>query len=138
MLGDGREHYASSWGRDHSHLKHPPPFDTTFSPSFHRPRTQPPHPLTPEKCTKHSTRAEALAKLDAGASFADMAREYSEDKARQGGSLGWKNRGELLKEFETVAFELAVSSSLVGGKGLVVGECRTGEGYHLVCVEGRR
>lgn len=42
---------------------------------------------------KHAKKEEALAKLNAGAKFDDVAREFSEDKARQGGSLGWKTRG---------------------------------------------
>lgn len=35
-------------------------------------------------CAKHSRKEEALAKLRAGAKFDDVAREFSEDKARQG------------------------------------------------------
>lgn len=36
------------------------------------------------QCEKHSKKEEALAKLKAGAKFDDVAREYSEDKARVG------------------------------------------------------
>lgn len=35
-------------------------------------------------CEKHSKKEEALAKLNAGAKFDEVAREFSEDKARQG------------------------------------------------------
>lgn len=35
-------------------------------------------------CEKHAKKEEALAKLLAGAKFDDVAREFSEDKARQG------------------------------------------------------
>ncbi|KAH9828667.1 Peptidyl-prolyl cis-trans isomerase PIN4 [Teratosphaeria destructans] len=35
-------------------------------------------------CEKHSKKEEALAKLNSGAKFDDVAREFSEDKARQG------------------------------------------------------
>lgn len=35
-------------------------------------------------CAKHSKKEEALAKLNAGIKFDDVAREFSEDKARQG------------------------------------------------------
>lgn len=36
------------------------------------------------KCEKHSKKEEALAKLREGVKFDDVAREFSEDKARQG------------------------------------------------------
>lgn len=35
-------------------------------------------------CEKHSKKEEALAKLNAGVKFDDVAKEFSEDKARQG------------------------------------------------------
>ena len=35
-------------------------------------------------CEKHSKKEEALEKLQAGSKFDDVAREFSEDKARQG------------------------------------------------------
>lgn len=35
-------------------------------------------------CAKHSKKEEALAKLNAGTKFDEVAREFSEDKARQG------------------------------------------------------
>lgn len=38
------------------------------------------------QCEKHSKKEEALEKLRNGAKFDDVAREYSEDKARQGKS----------------------------------------------------
>ena len=38
---------------------------------------------------------EALAKLQAGEKFNEVAATFSEDKARQGGSLGWKVGGRL-------------------------------------------
>ncbi|KAF2738857.1 peptidyl-prolyl cis-trans isomerase pin4 [Polyplosphaeria fusca] len=85
-------------------------------------------------CAKHSKKEEALEKLRNGAKFDEVAREMSEDKARQGGSLGWKVRGSLLAEFEKVAYELEPSST--GSPKL--GECKTGEGYHIIMVEGRK
>ena len=85
-------------------------------------------------CEKHSKKEEALERIRNGDKFDDVARDLSEDKARQGGSLGWKVRGSLLADFEKVAYELEVSST---GKP-VIGEVRTGEGYHLIMVEGRK
>jgi peptidyl-prolyl cis-trans isomerase NIMA-interacting 4 len=37
-----------------------------------------------KKCEKHSRKEEALAKLKEGVKFDEVAREFSEDKARQG------------------------------------------------------
>jgi len=37
-----------------------------------------------EKCEKHAKKEEALAKLKEGVKFDEVAREFSEDKARQG------------------------------------------------------
>ncbi|KAH9873159.1 Peptidyl-prolyl cis-trans isomerase pin4 [Plenodomus biglobosus] len=85
-------------------------------------------------CEKHSKKEEALEKLRQGAKFDDVAREMSEDKARQGGSLGWKTRGSLMLEFEKVAYELEPSTT--GNPKL--GEVKTREGYHIIMVEGRR
>lgn len=51
-------------------------------------------------CEKHSKIIEALTALQAGQSFAAVAEKYSEDKARQGGSLGWMSRGSMVGEFQ--------------------------------------
>ncbi|PSN67955.1 putative peptidyl-prolyl cis-trans isomerase NIMA-interacting 4 [Corynespora cassiicola Philippines] len=85
-------------------------------------------------CAKHSKKEEALQKIRDGAKFDEVAREMSEDKARQGGSLGWKVRGSLLAEFEKVAYELEPSTT----GSPKIGECKTGEGYHIIMVEGRK
>ncbi|THX97413.1 hypothetical protein D6C81_07659 [Aureobasidium pullulans] len=104
-------------------------------------------------CEKHAKKEEALAKLNAGVKFDEVAREFSEDKARQGrsfshmpdrpkmlnrfvtgGSLGWKTRGALMPEFENVAFELAASTT----NSPKWGEAKTSEGYHIIMVEGRK
>jgi hypothetical protein len=46
--------------------------------------------LTTTQCEKHGRKEEALAKLKAGAKFDEVAREFSEDKARAGMiCLGW-------------------------------------------------
>ncbi|CAA9958793.1 hypothetical protein CFE70_002304 [Pyrenophora teres f. teres 0-1] len=85
-------------------------------------------------CEKHSKKEEALEKLRNGAKFDEVAREMSEDKARQGGSLGWKVRGSLMQEFEKVAYELEPSTT----GSPKIGEVKTSEGYHIVMVEGRK
>ncbi|MCJ1365091.1 Peptidyl-prolyl cis-trans isomerase pin4 [Acarospora aff. strigata] len=85
-------------------------------------------------CEKHSKKEEALSKLREGAKFDDVAREFSEDKARQGGSLGWKIRGALDQAFEKVAYELEPSTT----GNPKYGEVKTGFGYHIIMVEGRK
>ncbi|KAK5125388.1 Peptidyl-prolyl cis-trans isomerase pin4 [Meristemomyces frigidus] len=85
-------------------------------------------------CEKHAKKEEALAKLNAGSKFDEVAREFSEDKARAGGSLGWKTKGALMPEFESVAFGLAPSTT----NSPKWGECKTSEGYHIIMVEGRK
>lgn len=80
-----------------------------------------------KQCEKHSRMEEARTKINDGAKFDEVAREYSEDKARQGerigltviqfdtystgGSLGWQTKGGLAPEFEKVAFELETSTT---------------------------
>ncbi|KAF6222660.1 hypothetical protein HO133_000707 [Letharia lupina] len=85
-------------------------------------------------CEKHSRKEEALTKLRDGAKFDEVAREFSEDKARQGGSLGWKVRGSLDAAFEKAAYDLEPSTT--GNPKYV--EVKTGHGYHIIMVEGRR
>ncbi|KNG83205.1 peptidyl-prolyl cis-trans isomerase pin4 [Aspergillus nomiae NRRL 13137] len=85
-------------------------------------------------CEKHSKKEEALEKLRNGSKFDDVAREFSEDKARQGGSLGWKVRGSLDGTFEKAAYELEPSTT-ANPKYV---EVKTGFGYHIIMVEGRK
>ncbi|KAL5337666.1 hypothetical protein BJX70DRAFT_368894 [Aspergillus crustosus] len=85
-------------------------------------------------CEKFSKKEEALEKLRNGGKFDDVAREYSEDKARQGGSLGWKIRGSLDSTFEKAAYELEPSTT--GNPKYV--DVKTGFGYHIIMVEGRK
>jgi len=66
--------------------------------------------------------------------FDEVAREFSEDKARQGGSLGWKARGSLDPQFESAAFALEASTTA----NPKYGEAKTGFGYHIIMVEGRK
>lgn len=86
------------------------------------------------QCEKHAKKEEALAKLRDGAKFDEVAREFSEDKARQGGSLGWKVRGSLDAAYESAAYALVPSTT--GNPKYV--EVKTGHGYHIIMVEGRR
>ncbi|CEJ89412.1 Putative Peptidyl-prolyl cis-trans isomerase, PpiC-type [[Torrubiella] hemipterigena] len=85
-------------------------------------------------CAKHSKKEEALEKLRDGVKFDEVAREYSEDKARQGGALGWKTKGSLDPEFEEVAFALDASTT----SNPKYGEAKTSHGYHIIMVEGHK
>ncbi|KAH7328459.1 hypothetical protein B0I35DRAFT_403822 [Stachybotrys elegans] len=85
-------------------------------------------------CEKHSKKEEALAKLNEGVKFDEVARTFSEDKARQGGALGWKTKGSLDPAFEEVAFALEASTT----SAPKFAEVKTGFGYHIIMVEGRK
>lgn len=79
-------------------------------------------------CEKHSKMETVLERLGNGEKFDTVARELSEDKARQGGSLGWKIRGSLLKAFEDAAYALPVST--VDKPSYTNPAIKTSEGYH--------
>ncbi len=71
---------------------------------------------------------EALRRVRAGADFAQVAREVSEDTgtARQGGELGLVAPGEVVPQFEQAVFALK--------PGELAGPVRTPFGYHVVKV----
>jgi peptidyl-prolyl cis-trans isomerase NIMA-interacting 4 len=51
-----------------------------------------------------------------------------------GGSLGWKARGSLNGDFEKVAYDLEPSTT----SSPKYKEVKTGFGYHIIMVEGRK
>jgi peptidyl-prolyl cis-trans isomerase SurA len=70
-------------------------------------------------------------RIEAGASFAEQARLYSQDgSASQGGDLGWVSPGETVGEFEKAMNALQ--------PGEMSGPVQTGFGWHLIQVLGRR
>jgi peptidyl-prolyl cis-trans isomerase SurA len=69
--------------------------------------------------------------IEKGASFAEMARLYSEDgSASQGGDLGWVSPGDLVPEFEKAMNSLQ--------PGEMSGPVQTTFGWHLIQVMDRR
>jgi len=69
--------------------------------------------------------------LEKGADFEETARKNSEDSSSAaGGDLGYFSRGQMVPEFEKVAFDLPVGS--------VSSPVETAFGYHLIKVEEKR
>lgn len=70
-----------------------------------------------------------LSQARAGADFAELARQHSEDPGSKdkGGELGWFGEGQMVEEFEQAAFALP--------KGGLGGPVRTPFGYHIIKVE---
>lgn len=72
---------------------------------------------------------ELLQQLKEGADFAELAKEHSEDpgSGKEGGDLGFFNKGMMIPEFEQAAFALA--------PGEISDPVRTSFGFHLIKVE---
>lgn len=72
------------------------------------------------------------ARLLQGASFADLARTYSDDpgSARQGGDLGWVSQGDMVPEFDAMMRKTAVNT--------VSDVFQTPYGWHLLTITGTR
>ena len=69
-----------------------------------------------------------LAQAKAGADFAELARQYSEDEgtAELGGDLDFFGRGQMVPEFEAAAFEME--------PGTVSDPVQTAYGFHIIKV----
>ncbi|XP_075538569.1 peptidyl-prolyl cis-trans isomerase NIMA-interacting 4 [Dermacentor variabilis] len=87
-------------------------------------------------CEKQSKALEALEKIKGGMKFNEVAATYSEDKARQGGDLGWMTRGSMVGPFQDAAFALPVSS--LGNPVYTDPPVKTKFGYHIIMVEGKK
>ena len=88
---------------------------------------------SPEAWAAAEAEADSLrTAILAGADFADVARENSDDvgSAANGGDLDWFRRGMMVREFEEVAFGLP--------DGQVSFPVRTGYGWHVIKVERSR
>ncbi|XP_050429056.1 peptidyl-prolyl cis-trans isomerase NIMA-interacting 4 [Adelges cooleyi] len=87
-------------------------------------------------CEKQSKVLEALEKLQAGGKFNEIAAQYSEDKARSGGDLGWMIRGSMVGAFQDAAFALPISS--LSSPVYTNPPVKTKFGYHIIMVEGKK
>ena len=85
-------------------------------------------------CEKQSKSMEALAELQNGVKFNEVATKYSEDKARSGGDLGWMTRGSMVGPFQDAAF--ALPKSTVANPNYV--QVKTKFGYHIIMVEDKK
>lgn len=82
---------------------------------------------SPEKVAEQKERIDSLYNvLVAGADFAELAKQYSEDpgSAKNGGSLGWFGRGMMVAEFDSTAFALP--------DGGLSKPFTTSFGYHII------
>ncbi len=77
-------------------------------------------------------KAEELVERANANNFAQLAEEFSQDPsaAGQGGSLGWFGRGQMVPEFEDVAFS--------HNPGSIVGPIESQFGLHIIYVQDRR
>ncbi|BFZ06061.1 hypothetical protein BsWGS_09100 [Bradybaena similaris] len=87
-------------------------------------------------CEKQSKALEALEKLKSGMKFNEVAAQYSEDKARSGGDLGWMTRGSMVGPFQDAAF--ALPNSTVDKPNYTDPPVKTKFGYHIIMVEGKK
>ncbi|XP_045356820.1 peptidyl-prolyl cis-trans isomerase NIMA-interacting 4-like [Leopardus geoffroyi] len=87
-------------------------------------------------CEKHGKIMEAMEKLKSGMRFNEVAIQYSEDKARQGGDLGWMTRGTMVGPFQEAAFALPISG--LDKPVFTDPRVKTKFGYHIIMVEGRK
>jgi len=87
-------------------------------------------------CEKMSKALEAIEKIKSGVKFSEVAANYSEDKARQGGDLGWMTRGSMVGPFQEAAFALPVST--IDKPIYTDPPVKTKFGYHVIMIEGKK
>jgi foldase protein PrsA len=78
------------------------------------------------------TAQEVKKKLDGGAKFEDLAKEYSKDpgSAAQGGDLGFFGPGKMVPEFEEAAYALEVNK--------ISEPVKSQHGYHIIKVTEKK
>ncbi|KAH7720092.1 Protein Y52B11A.9 [Aphelenchoides avenae] len=91
-------------------------------------------PFLPDVLRFQSKALEAIEKLKTGMKFNEVAAQYSEDKARSGGDLGWMIRGSMVGDFQDAAF--ALQKSTVDKPIYTDPPVKTKFGYHVIMIEG--
>ena len=79
------------------------------------------------------TAKEVITKLNDGAKFDDLAKEYSDDDSNKdkGGDLGYFNKGDMVTEFETAAYALKLNK-------YTTTPVKTKFGYHIILKTGEK
>lgn len=79
------------------------------------------------------TAKEVIKKLNDGAKFEDLAKEYSDDDSNKdkGGDLGYFNKGDMVTEFETAAYALKLNK-------YTTTPVKTKFGYHIILKTGEK
>lgn len=79
-----------------------------------------------------ATAKEVKGKLDGGADFAELAKEYSTDTSNSGngGELGYFGKGEMTASFEEKAFSMK--------EGEISDPVKTEFGYHIIKFEDKK
>lgn len=70
------------------------------------------------------------AQAKSGTDFTTLVQQYSEDNSSPTGDLGWFRKGQMVKQFEDVAFTM--------DSGQISDPVATRFGYHVIKVDGRR
>jgi parvulin-like peptidyl-prolyl isomerase len=89
-------------------------------------------PTADDSSQTRSDCMDIIRQLKGGADFAELAKEYSEDKsnAENGGDLGFVAKGSMVKPFEDAAFGAKI--------GEIVGPVQTPFGLHILKVSARK
>ncbi|MBI4409153.1 MAG: peptidylprolyl isomerase [Gemmatimonadetes bacterium] len=88
-----------------------------------------PQPSDSARASARALAEETLAKVRAGEDFAQLAKRYSDDPGsrEKGGDLGWFRQGQMVKQFEEMAYRLR--------PGEVSGIVETAFGFHIIKLE---
>jgi len=72
-----------------------------------------------------------MKRINEGEDFAEVAKRFSKcPSGKAGGDLGWFGKGQMVPEFEKVAFE--------NDAGKMVGPIKTQFGCHIIKITGKK